>query len=552
MTYRLLSAISLGWRSRRRWALLLSGWAIAAWLMVGCQGNPSVNSGAGSLSSPGQIVIGTTARIRTLDPADAYEIFSGTVLYNLGDRLYVADPATAALKPQLAAAMPTVSPDGLTYTIPLRQGVVFHDGAAFNAEAMAFSLRRFIENEGSPSFLLGDVVKAVQVKGEYELTITLKQPFAAFPALLTVPGTCAVSPKAYEIGSGKFKPDSFVGTGPYKLVQSSPDSLRMERFDQYWGDPAANPSVSVQFFTSGANLFNAFRTGAVDLAYQNLDVDQILALQRHAQSDGWQVMTGAGNGIHYLSLNLQSSPLDNPLVRQAIAALIDRPLLQDRVFRGQVEPLYSLIPSTLVGSDPVFKTRYGDGNLEKAKTLLRQAGYSPANPLRVELWYRSNLTNNAIAAQTIQASVRQQLGDWITIDLQGVESATAYQNLDKGVYPIFMLDWSPDFLDADNYIQPFLDCTKGKAPNQCEEGATKLQGSFYFSDRANQLISQSRQATDPAIRLQLFQQLQTLVGEDVPFIPLWQNKEFLFVRNGIRGASLGVTQKLNFAPLQKA
>lgn len=517
--------------------------------IIGCQSGVTTNPQFSP--SSGQIILGTTARIRTLDPADAYEIFSGTVLYNLGDRLYIADPETGNLVPQLAMTMPVISNDGLTYTIPLRQGVVFHNGSSFDANAMVFSLQRFISNEGSPSFLLGDVVKSIVATGDYELTITLKQPFAAFPSLLTVPGMCAVAPNVYKIGAGQFNPDSFVGTGPYQLVQSSPDSLKMERFEQYWGERAANPGVSIQFFTSGANLFNGFRSGSVDVAYQTLDVDQILALQRDGQSRGWQMIEGPGNGIHYLSLNLQQPPLDNPLVRKAIAALIDRPLLQDRVFRGQVEPLYSLIPSTITGSRPVFQSPYGDGNAQKAKAWLLEAGYSSANPLRVELWYRSNLTNNVIAAQTLQASIHQKLGDLITLELQGVESATAYQNLDKGVYPMIMLDWSPDFLDADNYLQPFLDCGQGKAPNQCESGASKLQGSFYFSDRANQLISQSRQTNNESMRLNLLNQLQTLVAEDIPFIPLWQNKEFLFIQDRIEGGKLGKTQKLNFGRLKK-
>ncbi|WP_242025391.1 ABC transporter substrate-binding protein, partial [Leptolyngbya sp. FACHB-36] len=426
-------------------------------LAVSC----SRSSPSASTTEQGRIVLGTTASISTLDPADAYSIFAGALLYNLSDRLYTYKLGANDLEPQLATALPTVSTDGLTYTIPLRQGVVFHDGTPFTAKAMAFSLDRFIQNGGSPSFLLADLIAAVKPTAEYELTITLKKPFAAFPSLLAFSGVCAVSPQAYEIKAGEFKPQEFVGTGPYKLVKYGTDRLRLDVFDRYWGAKPANTGIDVQFYSSPANLFNAFRTGSVDLAYQNLAIEQIRSLQQNAATGGWQVIERSGSGIDYLTLNLRSSPLDVLAVRQAIAAIMDRPLLQERVFQGQIEPLYSLIPATVDVQAPVFQAEYGDRDVAKATELLSRAGYSSSNPLKLEFWYRSNLNNDQAAAITLKAIVQKTLGKLVQIDLRSIESTTAYKNLDKGVYPMFLLDWTPDFLDPDNYIQPFLECSKG-------------------------------------------------------------------------------------------
>ncbi len=522
-------------------------------LMVGCVSRPATErSDFVELGgSPDRITLGTTSRIRTLDPADAYELWSGNLLYNLGDRLYTYDLGTSELKPQLATALPTISTDGLTYTMPLRQGVVFHDGTRFDAQAMAFSLKRFIQNGGSPSFLLGDAVKSIAATGPYELTITLKQPFTAFSKLLAFSGACAISPQAYEIGSGKFKPDTFVGTGPYKLARYGTDTLRLEAFDRYWGQKPSNKGIDIQRFSSSANLFNAFRTGIVDVAYQTLDLDQTRSLQQGAARFGWQVVEGKGDGIYYLTLNLKSPPLDRVVVRQVIAALVDRPLLRDRVFRGQVEPLYSLIPPTLAVAKPVFQEQYGDGNIAKVQALLSQAGYSKTKPLTVELWYRSNLTSNELVATTLKALAKLKLDGWLQLDLKSVESATAYQNLDKGAYPMFILDWTPDFLDPDSYVQPFMDCTKGSVAAGCEAGSAKLQGSFYYSDRVNALILQERRETNPTQRQQIFTELQDILAAEVPFIPLWQNKEYLFVQKGVQGGRLEVTQKVPFWTLQK-
>jgi peptide/nickel transport system substrate-binding protein len=502
-------------------------------------------------SDTGRITLGTTAKVSTIDPADAYNIFSGNLLYNLGDRLYSYQVGTTKLEPQLATALPTVSKDGLTYKIPLREGVVFHDGTAFDAKAMAFSLERFIKNGGSPAFLLSDAVDSIEPTGAYELTIKLKKPFAAFPSLLAFSGACAVSPKAYEIGEGKFKPEEFVGTGAYKLVRYGTDSMQLEAFDRYWGGKPKNRGIDIQFFSSPANLFNAFRTGAVDVAYQGLALEQIRNLRESKADKGWQIVEEAGSGINYLTLNMQSPPLDKLEVRQAIAAVVDRPLLQNRVFQGQIDPLYSLIPATLEEQKPVFEP-YSDRNLKKATELLQKAGYSESNPLKVEFWYRSNLPNDQLAAMTIRAIVQKKLGKIMQIDLNSIESTMAYKNLDKGVYPIFLLDWTPDFLDSDNYIYPFLECSKGNLEKGCEEGQSFSQGSFYYSKEANELIDRSRQELNSTSRKKLFGQLQDILVKDVPFIPLWQNKDFLFAQKNVQGASLEATQKVPLWMLHKS
>ncbi|MGQ9870427.1 ABC transporter substrate-binding protein [Leptodesmis sp.] len=537
--------VNVGWRSSLRFLLLC---CLCCLLTVSCS-RSTPNAAAPSRTS--RIVLGTAApTVSTLDPADAYSIFSGNLLYNLGDRLYSYKLGTSELQPQLATALPKVSADGLTYTIPLRQGVVFHDGTKFDAKAMEFSLQRFINNGGSPAFLLSDLVKSIQATGEYELTIQLKKPFAAFPSLLAFSGLCPVSPKAYEIKEGSFKPDTIISTGPYKLVKYGTDQIRLDTFEQYWGTKPVNQGIDIQFFSSSANLFNAFRTGAIDLAYQNLAVDQIRTLQEGATAQKWQAIAQAGSSIDYVTINLKSPPLDKLAVRQAIAAMMDRPLLEERVFRGQIQPLYSLIPATLNMKDPVFQA-YGDGNATKARELLTQAGYSETKPLKVEFWYRSNVVNDQWAALTLKALIKKRLGNLMQLDLKSIESTTAYKNLDKGVYPMFLLDWTPDFLDADNYIQPFMECSKGSVKTGCEAGSSFLQGSFYYSDRANQLIDQSRKELNPDIRKQLFTELQALLGQDVPFIPLWQSKDYLFAQKWIQGASLQITQKVPFWTLQK-
>jgi peptide/nickel transport system substrate-binding protein len=506
-------------------------------LLTSCSSSPEI-------TNIDRIQIGTTTEVKTLDPADAYEQSSAMVIYNLGDRLYTYKSDTTELQPQLATALPIISADGLTYTIPLRSGVLFHDGTPFNAEAMEFSLKRFIENKGRPSFLLSSIVESTEATGEYELTIRLQQPFAAFTALLTYPGLCPVSPQAYQLGEGKFQPDRFVSTGPYQLGTYGNDLIRLEPFDRYWGEKPANSGIDLQRFSSGANLYNAFRTGAVDVAYQSLDADQIHSLEELSSQEGWQVVKTDSPAITYLVVNLKQPPLDRPEVRQALATTIDRQLLNERVLYGQAEPLYSLIPISFEASQPVFEKKYGDGNLAKAKELFEKAGFSANNPLDLEFWYPSDSASASLGVTVMKAVADRDLGGLLNIQPRAVESATAYSYLDKGVYPIFWLSWIADFFDTDNYLQPFIDCEKGSAKTGCEEGESQYHGSFYYSEKANKLLAQQRQERDPKVRKDQLIQLQNLIAEDVPFIPLWQSKDYAFAQKELVGVELSSTQQL--------
>jgi peptide/nickel transport system substrate-binding protein len=546
MYWRRFSTGSRGWLGRSIGVMVL-----CAMLIVSCQAPGPKPLASGSAGD--RITLGTTAKVRTLDPADSYESLSGNLLLNMGDRLYslVADPSKPGgtrLTPQLATALPTISADGLRYRIPLRSGVLFHDGQPFNAAAMKFSLDRFIQNKGNPASLLDKFVDKIETNGPNELTIVLKAPFAGFPTVLTFPGLCAVSPKAYEIGERKFNPEIFVGTGPYKLTQYGTDNLKLTANPNYWGQKPQNSGLDIQVFADSASLYSAITTQSVDLAYQSLDPSQIRSLQ---QGGKVQVLESQGIGIHYLSLNLQSPPLDRLEVRQAVAAMIDRPLLSDRVFDNQVQPAYSLIPPALSQSQPVFEERYGTGSPDRAISLLKAAGYSPQKPLEIELWYRANLKSNVLAASLIKAIGDERMQGYIRLKLEGVASATAYSNLDKGAYPIFMLDWSPDYLDPDSYMQPFADCEKGSVEKGCESGESQYQGSFYYSQVANQLIAAGRKATDPKARQGIYSQLQDRIAKDVPFIPLWINKEFLFAQPTVSGAIVLPTAQIPFSGLNK-
>ncbi|MGH8002128.1 MAG: ABC transporter substrate-binding protein [Brasilonema sp.] len=533
---------------------LLSLLGLCLLLTASCSRSQQATTTSGAVNAStgdGRISVGTTLNPRTLDPADAYELASLGLVYNMSDRLYTYEPGSTEVKPQLATALPKISQDGLTYTIPLRQGVVFHDGTPFNAKAMAFSLERFIKNGGKPSFLLADVVASVKATSEYELTIQLKKPFAAFSSLLAFSGTCPVSPKAYEIGAEKFKPNIFISTGPYKLARYGTDSLQFDVFDKYWGEKPANKGINLQILSSPANLYNSFRTGAVDVAYLSLEPDQIRSLEASAKKGDWQAITAQGSVVTYLVLNRNQKPLDKPEVRQAVALMINRPLMNQRVLLGQATPLYSMVPKTLDVSQPLFKDKYGDGNVDKAKQLLASAGFSKENPVKLQVWYPSSSPIRSLAAQLLKAYADKYMDGILQFEINTVDGATFYRDIPRSFYPTVLLDWYPDFLDADNYIQPFLGCDKGSDAKGCEKGGSQSQGSFYYSETMNKMITEQRKEQNPQARKKIFADIQAQIATDVPYVPLWQNKDYVFARKGVSGVQLDPTQNLVYKAIKK-
>ena len=526
-------------RWRRSLGYYISVFGLCLVLAVACGGGSEPET----VASDSRVAMGTTLSARTLDPADAYEIFPGILLYNLGDRLYTYAPGTTDLVPQLATEMPTVSADGLTYTISLREGVTLHDGSAFNAEVMAFSIQRFMDNGGRPAFLLSEKIETVTATGDYELTLVLKQPFAALTALLTFWGVTPVPPDAYTIGEGQFRPEDFIGTGPYRLASFSSDVIKLDANPDYWGEVPSNDGIDIQIFSSPANLYNTFRSGGLDVAYQTLDPDQIAALEREADQGEWAVIEAGSTVVNYMSLNQKIAPFDDLNVRKAVAAMVDRNIINERAFQGQAEPLYSLIPQSFDVHEPVFETAYGDGDYEQAREFLAAAGITEANPLEFEIWYPTASTTRSVVANTLKESIETNLAGLVNVQVSTAESATLWENVEKGIYPSVLSNWYPDYFDPDNFVQPFLSCSEGSVETLCERGSTQGNGSFYYSATANDLLAQQSAELDESVRNNLFKDLQQVMVADVPYIPLWQNKDYVFAASGVGGVAVEPNQQ---------
>ena len=464
----------------------------------------------------GQLVVANKSSLESVDPVDVFS-FAGTQLLSaVGDPLYATDHR-GQLQPRLAAGLPQFSDDGLTARIPLRKGVRFHDGTPFDAAAMVFNLERF-RQLGKLGYLLDDRISALRASGPYELELRLQRPYRALASLLSSINLAPVSPSAYRNYTKRSLSNRFVGTGPYRLVSFSPQKQQLLPFKDYWGAQPKNKGIHLLTLSNSTALYGSLLSGEVDvLISSGLESDQQQALNAKAQRGQLAMGEGPAAEIGYLTLMTQQAPFNQPTLRQAVALSVNRPLISQRVSFGLRPPLRSLVPPPLAGSEPAAWPRY---NPKAARALYRQAGYCNGRSLKLPLTFRSNVPSDRLFALTWQAQLQKDLGDCVELEVTGVESTTAYRQLEQGVYPMIVLDWVGDYPDPDVYLAPMLACTTSRG-DHCLAGSSVAFGSFWAGAGVQELLRDS-EASSGAARQESLRRVQRLAAEGAAYIPIWQ------------------------------
>lgn len=463
----------------------------------------------------GLLILAGKSRIESLDPASASRVGVLQVLSALGDPLYGIS-SEGRLQPRLATALPRLSPDGLRARIPLRSGVRFHDGTRFDAPALVFSLERFMAI-GTLGYQLSDRVKRVRATGPLEVELELKQPFSPLPRLLSAIFLTPISPTAYRAHQDKPLAERFVGTGPYRLASSSGQQLRLLPWQGYWGRRPRNSGLVIVSLSNSTALYGALRSGEIDLLLSSgLEIDHQQALHREARAGRLHEAVGPSLNIGLLSLRSDQPPLQDPRLRQALAHSLDRRTISERVSLGVRPPLRQLVPPGLPGSDPGAWPAYEPA---RARALFREAGYCNGKPLNLPLTFRSDIPSDRLFALTWQAQVRRDLSDCLQLEVSGMESTTAYDQLGKGTLPLFFYDWSGDYPDAENFLVPLLGCEKAEA-DRCLKGNAALSGSFWSAPGLEQQLIRSSSLEGPE-RERLLQQIQRRTAAASPYLPVW-------------------------------
>ncbi len=446
-----------------------------------------------------EIVISLNADPPKLDPAQSSAFVDRQVLNNICDKLADID-AQGKIIPMLATEW-KISDDKLTYTFTLREGVKFHDGTDFNADAVKINLARGM-TEKSPRRTELSSVQSVDVIDPKTVKITLKQPFAPFLSVLTDRSGMIVSPKAAQEMGDDFlsKP---VCSGPFMFQDRvKGDHITLVRNPNYWqpGLPKAAKLTYKIFTDPNVELVN-LRSGQVDFI-DSVPAKEVPSVQ---QDSKFAVVNQAGFGFQGIYLNTTKSPLDNKAVRKAIDLLIDRDALVKVVFSGTATAGHSpFAPSQFAFGD---SDKYDKPNLDQAKKLLADAGIS-----NVSFTLKTGTAPvNVQVAQLIQNFLKPA---GIDMQIEKLEFGTQLDQTDKGDFQASALGWSGR-PDPDLNIYDFM--VTGGANNSSQ----------FSNPTVDAQLKVARAESDEAKRKAAYDQVMQVLNDEVPYVYLYhQNNVF--------------------------
>ncbi len=501
-----------------------------------------LSPGTGNAAKTDTIVYGTTEKVSDMDPAKAYDFHTWEIFYNVYQGLLRYPAGKTTIVPGLAESF-TVSKDGREYTFKLRKGLSFTDGTPFDAHVVKWSIDRVMNLKGDPSWLVTDFVERVEVVDALRVKFVLKNPVSYFPSLVASVPYYPINPNVYPKDRlvrdpSELKGGTLVGLGPYRVVSFKRDEeVVLEANPKFYGEKPKNSRVVIRYFADATTMRLALEKGEIDFAFKSLNPADIRDLQKSRMI---QTITAQGPYIRYLCFRCTGKPFDDKVLRQAVAAAISRKPLLEKVYLGQNDPLYSMIPMGMWSHQDSFKTYPGDSNLALAKKLLRSRGYSEKNKLVFELWYTPSHYGDTEV--DLAAVLKQQLEatGMMKVEVKSAEWATYRDNWTNKSMAAFLLGWYPDYIDPDNYTAAFAG-TEG----------SKGMGIFFSNKSWDDLFARAQKETDMAKRTAMYVKIQRMWTDEVPTVPLFQGTLYVFARKDIRGIVLSPTLQFNYGPIYR-
>lgn len=493
---------------------------------------------AEAIATGGDISMGMTSGWDSLDPHNWNNFFFGTmVMSNIYDPLLTRNPDTREIGPGLAERF-EVSEDGTDITLYLQQGVKFHDGTDVTAASLDYSFSRIFDETTLPVVRSGlaAAVDSWEVLDDYTFLIHLKQPSANFLDSLTWPQLSVVCPGAVEEYGEDFGQHP-CGTGPFKLREwVVDDHLTLERNPDYnWAPahygrqgPAYIDSVTYRIIPEVASRQAAFEVGEIDILMypQNREVSRLLADEAFA---GYNLpRTGFPRVI---TMPTDRWPFDDVLVRQAIAWGIDREEILQVVFEGVGKATSSfLAPGTPCYWDGVEADGIGYSfDLERAQSLLAEAGWTPdSDGVLVKDGRRFEVTMGGL--NTAPFTTLHQV----------VQSQFAKLGIAVEIVQLDQAAWLPAGREAtynfsDNQLGPASDPNVLFSTLHSSQAGVGSNWAYYNNPEVDELLLESASAMDPAARCAIFNELQTILIEEVPYVPFYAQEEYFMTNANLQG-----------------
>ncbi|WP_332714950.1 ABC transporter substrate-binding protein [Pelagibacterium mangrovi] len=492
---------------------------------------------------PNVLVVGQIAEPQSLDPQVSTAANDFRIATNVYEGLVRFASGTLEIEPALATEW-TISDDGLVYTFTLREGVTFHDGTPFNAEAVKFTFDRMLDEEHpyyetGPfplSFNFADVTET-RVVDEYTVEFTLGQPFAPFLTNLATNTGGIVSPTAVAEYGDDFGRNP-VGTGPFRFAEwQSNTRVVVERNPDYWGEPAGVEAVVFRPVTDANTRVAEMLSGGLDIMVE-VPPDNVAMF---ADDPTFTVYDAVGPHVWYVMLNAKEGPFADPLVRQAANYAVNKETLVNDVLQGTADVSAGPIP-------PAFNWAYNEAvepypyDPDMARQLLEESG---VEDLAVTFYVTeggSGMLDPVPMGTAIQADL-EAVGFDVTIETY--EWNTFLANVNPGLEgkaDMAEMAW----MTTDPDTLPFLTLRTAAWP---DEGG--FNSSYYSNIDVDEMLDQARMSTDIEERAALYRDIQQVVHDEAPWIFVANWKQNAVSTANVQGFELQPDFNLELASVTK-
>jgi peptide/nickel transport system substrate-binding protein len=474
---------------------------------------------------PNVLVVGQIAEPKSLDPHAVTAVNDFRILVNVYDGLTRYKDGTLEVEPSLAESW-DISEDGKTYTFQLREGVTFHDGAPFNAEAVKFNFDRMLDEEhpfhDTGPFPLAFFFSAVdEVTAVDDLTVefTLNEPYAPFLSNLAYPTGLMVSPAAVEEHGADFGRNPS-GTGAYRFEEWQSNSrVVVTRNEDYWDGAPALEAVIYRPITDANTRIAEMLSGGLDVMVE-VPPD---SLQQFRGDEAFSVYEQAGPHVWFLILNMKEGPFADQKIRQAANYAVNKEAIVNDILQGTAEVAAGPTP-------PAFAWAYNEElepypyDPDKARALLEEAGYDGETLTFYVTEGGSGMLDPITMGTAIQADL-EAVG--MDVEIETYEWNTFLGEVNPGLEgkaDMAEMSWMTN--DPDTL--PFLTLRSQAFPDQ-----GGFNSGYYSNETVDDLLTQARAATDQDERARLYKEMQTIVQEDAPwvFVANWK-------QNAVTGANV--------------
>ncbi|RDB66240.1 ABC transporter substrate-binding protein [Gordonibacter pamelaeae] len=510
--------------SRRQFMELLgvsaAGFGLVS--MAGCGGGDDAKKDEGADAPAGggaadTITYSLTADPRAVDPAYFDDGESAVVSCNMYEGLYQYGKTDAKVSPCLAKDLPEISDDGLVYTIKLNEGIKFHDGTDFNAEAVKKSIERQLEpnrNSDMPyaSFVFGEEeagngVETVEAVDDYTVKITMRAASAPFVKNLAMAlASPIVAPSAIEAATDGQAITNPVGTGPYKFVDwTKGASVTLVANEDYWGEAPKTKNLVFKIIAEGNTRLTSLINGECDIisSVDPASADQIV-------DNGFELFSEDGMTINYMAFNTETGKCTDQEVRKAVAQAINVEEMVKSIYGEYATVANSVMPTWMAPyAKDVKQTAYDP---EAAKKTLADKGitslqcitYTTARPYNQKGGSDlANMIQGYLSAVGVELSIAQY--DWTTYKTK----------VQTDPYDICFYGWTGDNGDPDNFMNLLADTN------------WSMNVAHFQDDEYKALIAEGLKTPDGDARDAIYLQCEEMVAEKQPWVLISHSKNLL-------------------------